>query len=538
MSDHLQPEDTGQFLAAAGPRPIEVGSKRPAHAPGKTDHPSGKGPRRARRMSPGKVAGITMAILLGVTVVAYAGGVVAFSNIFYPNTQIAGVDVSLMTSKTATDRVEAAASGYTLTVSGRDFSWTYTPESSDVIADADGRVDAVISKNDPFRWPVRLIEALKGASSTVSGNEVDENVQLPSDFDEQAFDEQVTQAVDSYNQTRTGTFDTASAYSEDDGKFSYERAVANVKVDRDRVAQAAKSALAKLDTTVELTDEDFDKLSGEFTDDQVRAACDAANKLIGSDIKIDMEGNEAAVLDTKTLASFVTFDASLTPTLSADAVSAWANELASSLNTVGTTRTYTRADGKQITVDGGTFGWAVDTDALVSSVQQAAAAGSGQTVQVPVKTKGDVYTAAGERDWKAYVDVDLTEQHTRYYDENGNLAWEAGCITGKPYGGDDTPTGVWKVNAVSKDGVSTMLRGPKQPDGSYEWESPVDVWIPFIRNSYGLHDATWQRDASFSNPNAYKTVGSHGCVNLQLDKAKELRALLQGKEGTAVIVHW
>lgn len=60
--------------------------------------------------------------------------------------------------------------------------------------------------------------------------------------------------------------------------------------------------------------------------------------------------------------------------------------------------------------------------------------------------------------------------------------------------------------------------------------------MPFIGGAVGLHDADWQSSASFSNPNAYTYVGSHGCVNLPPDKAGELYNLV--KQGICVIVHW
>ncbi len=40
----------------------------------------------------------------------------------------------------------------------------------------------------------------------------------------------------------------------------------------------------------------------------------------------------------------------------------------------------------------------------------------------------------------------------------------------------------------------------------------------------------------FSNPDAYKTYGSHGCVNLPTDKAAEIYGIIQN--GDPVIVHW
>ena len=55
--------------------------------------------------------------------------------------------------------------------------------------------------------------------------------------------------------------------------------------------------------------------------------------------------------------------------------------------------------------------------------------------------------------------------------------------------------------------------------------------MPFVGGAIGL-----QATSSFSNPAAYKSVGSHGCVNLPPQKAAELYGLV--KEGICVIVHW
>ena len=63
-----------------------------------------------------------------------------------------------------------------------------------------------------------------------------------------------------------------------------------------------------------------------------------------------------------------------------------------------------------------------------------------------------------------------------------------------------------------------MLRGAKQADGSYEYESPVDYWMPF-NGGIGLHDANWR---SKFGGTIYETNGSHGCVNLPPSQVKEL----------------
>lgn len=89
---------------------------------------------------------------------------------------------------------------------------------------------------------------------------------------------------------------------------------------------------------------------------------------------------------------------------------------------------------------------------------------------------------------------------------------------------------------ISNPPESLDARGPKKEDGKYEWESEVQYWMPFVGNLVGLHDASWQPSSVFSNPDAYKTYGSHGCVNLPTDKAAEIYGIIQN--GDPVIVHW
>ena len=126
----------------------------------------------------------------------------------------------------------------------------------------------------------------------------------------------------------------------------------------------------------------------------------------------------------------------------------------------------------------------------------------------------------------------LPEQHARYYDESGNIVWEANFISGKP-GEDATPEGVWQIN--SNDGASKLI-GAKDPEtGKPKYESPVSYWMPFEGNMVGFHDATWQNDKSFDNAESYKWCGSHGCINLRLADAKALHDCI--KVGLCVVVH-
>ncbi len=120
-----------------------------------------------------------------------------------------------------------------------------------------------------------------------------------------------------------------------------------------------------------------------------------------------------------------------------------------------------------------------------------------------------------------YVDVDLTNQTVTYI-VNGVAVMSSPCVTGDTSKKRSTPTGTYAVFGHVN---GTYLTGPT-------WHNWVDYWMPFTRGGCGLHDATWRR--KFGGE-IYKTNGSHGCVNLPHDFAKELFNVVT--IGTVVKVH-
>ena len=523
---------------ATAPAPIAGTQGTPSHM------------RVEQRRRRGRAPLIVLGVLAVLVIAVYAAGVVAFSQICYPNTQIADTDVSLMDRPTAAGRIQVSAKNYRLSVEGDGFSWNYEPENPEDIFDAEGAVDRVIAANEPFAWPVRLFKALtsdgsqatdgapSAATTVKAGSASDAGdilPDLPESFDQKAFSDNLGQAVDAFNANRTGTFDAAGAYDAQAGAFTIDRAHANRKLDRDAITRTALFAVSTLTSKVTLDDASFTPLVAGKTDDQLKAACDAANALIGTNVNLKMGGATVATLDGATLAQWITFDQNLSPVLSTEPVTAWVAELAkSTLDTVGTDRTYTRPDGKTITVGGGTYGWTSNEAELVKMLQDAVANKQVGDIEIPTKHTAAKFAAMGQPDWGAYADVDLTEQHARYYDAAGNLVWESGIITGNPNKGNGTPTGIYQLN--TNNGPSKLIGKRDPATGKPEYETPVNWWMPFVGNAIGFHDANWQASSSFSNPNAYKSVGSHGCINLPPSKAKELSGIIH--VGDCVIVHY
>ncbi len=126
-----------------------------------------------------------------------------------------------------------------------------------------------------------------------------------------------------------------------------------------------------------------------------------------------------------------------------------------------------------------------------------------------------------------YVEVDIQNQHVYYY-RNGSLALDSACVTGKQTDSSRrTPTGVFSI--IEMDTART-LRGEPNAAGQPSYESFVNYWMRFYEGC-GLHDASWR--SNFGG-DIYINSGSHGCVNMPYNAARELYGMVE--YGTPVIV--
>ena len=102
-------------------------------------------------------------------------------------------------------------------------------------------------------------------------------------------------------------------------------------------------------------------------------------------MQLMMGGDVAAEVNPALVSTWISFDESLTPSLDEEALVAWAKQLEVACDTVGTERTYTRPDGKVITVAGGPYGWLTDGEALLELVKEGVANGTVGAVDIPCK---------------------------------------------------------------------------------------------------------------------------------------------------------
>ena len=469
----------------------------------------------------GRVLGITLGVVIALLAIAYCGVALFFGCHFMPNSVIGNLDTSLMSSAEAKSALTSKVNDYELSIKGDGFSLTVSAKDAGIAFDADEVVEDALSQTNEWLWPVELTRAHDATASMVSS------------YNDAGLEQVVTQAVDAFNATAKQPVDAAVSFDEKLGKFAVSKESVGTAIDSAKVIAAADAALADLTPKVTLTNSDLLQPTVLSSDPRLQQAADKANTMIGADITLTMAKSVAAEVDATLISQWVVLDENLDATLDRDAMTSWVDELGDQCDTVGSTRTYTRVDGKVCTVSGGTYGWEIDHDGLMDLVTDGVDNGLVETVEVPYVRSCEVYNGVGGRDWgNRYIDVDLTEQHAYMYDDSGKVVWESGVVTGIPDEKKSTPEGVYVINLKKTDETLHTL----QDDGVTYKDTVVKYWMPFVGNTVGLHDAWWQPDSAFEDPQAYANgYGSHGCVNLPSDKAAELYDLVQLAD--VVVVH-
>src|SRR5438105_8685177 len=126
--------------------------------------------------------------------------------------------------------------------------------------------------------------------------------------------------------------------------------------------------------------------------------------------------------------------------------------------------------------------------------------------------------------------VSVQGQHLVAYDE-GRVVVDTPVTTGRPA----LATDVGAMRVLRKDSPWTM-QSP-WPKGSPEWypDTVVQMVLWFTKNGEGLHDASWQPDATLGAGSQYGPFASHGCVHLPLAAVTTL--FQWAPIGTPVVVY-
>ena len=351
----------------------------------------------------------------------------------------------------------------------------------------------------------------------------DTDVTVDVEYDEAALEEKI-QTIKAVTGEQT---EPVSAHPEYDGNsFVVAAETLGTAVNQETLTSKIKEYITNFEPKLNLLDEgcyNMPKYTSESP--EVQKACDTMNQYLKASITYSMD--EDVVVDKELISEWLSYDENMQASFDEDAVREWMRDFGSKYDTKGKTRSITTPTGKTTEVSGGTYGWIVDEDTETKNLIDSIKKGEVVTREPAYKQKA---ASRGAQDWgDTYLEVDISAQHM-WYIVDGSVALESDVVTGLPNGERDTPTGVYSVIEMMRNKV---LRGSINPStGKPSYETPVSYWMRITWTGIGFHDATWQ--ASFGG-SWYQGHGSHGCINMPLEKAKSLYGML--KMGTPAIVH-
>lgn len=468
----------------------------------------------------GKVVGLTFGVIIGVLLVAYIAGAIVFMNWFLPRTSIVGNDISMKSNAEVAEMLDNAVDKYSLKVAGNGFSYQTTSADLAMEIDSQQVVDAMHADLNPWTWPVLIFQDAH-----------DESAMLDISFKPQNYRTQVTDAVNAFNKEMVPPTDATISYDEQAKKFKVIPEVPGTQYDPQTILDAMDAAVTSLQTDIPLTSDFLVQPKVFSTDERLVNSAELATGLVSAHVTLTMAGRNVLEINGDNLSQFIRVDENMGVKLDDAAIDQWVTDISNSFNTIGSERTYTRPDGKVITISGGAYGWSTDVTGLKEQVVAAVKAGQTTTIDVPCDQEAAAYNGPGQPDWgNRYIDVDLSEQYVRMYGDDGSLIWESACVSGSPDGEHNTWPGVWYI--TNKQSPSKLIG--YLPNGEKEYETTVSYWMAFEGNGIGLHDATWQ--PAFGGSMYASGYGSHGCVNLPYYEAASLYDISQ--VGDCVIAHY
>ncbi|WP_296012394.1 L,D-transpeptidase family protein [uncultured Adlercreutzia sp.] len=464
-----------------------------------------------------KIFGITLAAIVGVLALVYFVGVFVFMGRFFPHTTIIGMDISGKTPEEVHQMFDDIMGDYSFKVEGPGLNLTLRATDMGMSLDSQSIADDLLSEMNPWAWPYEVFQRH------------DDTDDLISTLENSKLADTLTAAVEEANAKGTAPKNATVAYDGDADAYVVVPEEEGNTLLADVVIDEVTRGTVNFAPKVTLSDAVLARPTVTRDDPSLAQARDEANKYLGGALTLTLGGAEKMSISADDIAEHITLGDDLSVSFDPEPLVAEVKEQVNVMDTTGATRTYTRPDGKEITVKGGDYGWITDSQATADAVREALTSGSGGTMAITMKQNAAQAPDEAGRDFGTrYIDVDLTEQHARLYGDDGAVIWESDIVSGKPSDGRDTPQGTYYVK--TNDGKS-VLRGYK-PDGTKDYETEVEYWMPFKDNSVGFHDAGWQ--PTFGG-DWYVENGSHGCINLPPDKAKELHEVIE--VGDVVIVH-
>lgn len=448
-----------------------------------------------------KGKGILLAAGVLAAAVLAAGGVYAgvarkYKTVYFPNTQINGVDASGMTVAEVKELISAGTKDYVLQIEERGgVEEQISGESIGLHPEFNGALEQLLAAQNPYEWvfyQMNLRSDVHSLETMVVYDEASLETQI-SELDCLLPENQVEP-----ENARISEYVSGRGYTlipETEGSAILEEAL----------REAVASGIMNLQDSISLEEAGVYKAAEIRSDDEALSErLNTMNRYAGVTVTYRF-GDKTEVLNGDRIHEWISVNADGSVALSSSGVISYVEELAAEYNTSNKAKNLKTSYGKTVQVKGGSYGWRINQSAEADELAEIIRSGESQTRE-PIY--GQKAASHGENDYgDTYVEINLTAQHLFFY-KDGKKIVESDFVSGNESKGWGTPAGTYSLTYKQKDAT---LKGE-------DYETPVDFWMPF-NGGIGMHDATWR--SSFGGT-IYKTGGSHGCINLPHSAAKKI----------------
>lgn len=306
-------------------------------------------------------------------------------------------------------------------------------------------------------------------------------------------------------------------YSEENKQFIIEPHVCSVTLSTEQITDKIKKEINLKRDTIDLTE--FILCPEILSDNEnLINAKNNANDLLRVELTYNFgDRKDKEIVNGELIKNWIMFENNEL-TFNKELMREYIITLSDKYDTYGKPRTFKTTSGDTKTLSRSSYGWLIHRANSVDKLIQDITNGENKIIEPAYS-----YTAINRNQddlGNSYVEIDINKQMVYVY-EKGELKVSTPTVTGNINKGHATPLGIDPLTYKTTDAV---LRGPG-------YAAPVKYWMPF-NGGVGLHDANWR--ANFGG-DIYKNNGSHGCINLPPNVAREVYDLVF--PGMPVIVH-
>ena len=459
-------------------------------------------------------------LLLGAAGI-YAYAVNYFSEHFYEDSWINGVDASYKTVPEIKHNIDEEIKKYTLTLKTMDGEEVITAQQINLAYVDDEKVDMLLAEQQPLFWFLSFGSDKRhemAANTTYDESTIDDVLKSLSCFDE----EKVVGPKDAYLKENENDFEVVPEIEGD-------------MLDYEKVKKLVVEAVEEGHVEISLVEEECYIKPKVYRDDEsLNNMANDLNTLSATSIGYDFGEGRSETIDWSIIKTWIAKDGNdnyikdengnyaINPELVRSCIA----EFADKYNTYAKERDFQTSTGKTVSLWRANYGWEIDQETMNSQLLVALMenkVGANEVIWSRSAIAHNNTDMGG-----TYVEISITEQRMWCY-QDGELMVDTPVVTGNIEKKWDTPKGgIWKIFWKMSPYV---LKGEIQEDGKPEYEAPVDFWMPF-NGGVGIHDLSTR--TAFGG-DIYLTDGSHGCINTPYEAAKKIYGIV--KVGTPVVVY-